>query len=221
MKYNPLDKSVYVENRKKFIEKLPSKSLAIFNSNDVMPTNADGTMSFRQNNDLLYFSGIDQEESILLLFPDFANQELREILFVTETNEHIAIWEGHKYSKGEAMAASGVKNVMWLDQFPVVFNTLMAEAEQVFVNTNEHIRAVKDVETRDDRFIKWCKEKYPAHQYRKAAPIAHELRAIKSQAEIDQLQVANTITENAFKRVLKFVKPGVMEYEIEAEYLHE
>ncbi len=186
-----------------------------------MPTNADGTMAFRQNNDMLYLSGIDQEESILVIYPDFANNEWREILFLQETNEHIAIWEGHKYTKQEAQEASGVENIMWLDQFPLVFNTLMAEAEQVFVNTNEHLRAVKNVETRDDRFIKWCKERYPAHQYRKAAPIMHELRAIKSQAEIDQMQVANTITENAFKRVLKFVKPGVTEYEIEAEYLHE
>ncbi|GAB3332465.1 aminopeptidase P family protein [Marivirga atlantica] len=221
MKYNPLDKSVYINNRKSFTKHLPSKSLAVFNSNDVMPTNADGTMSFRQNNDIFYLSGIDQEESILVLFPDFPVPAFREILFVTKTNEHIAIWEGHKYTKEEATNASGVKNVMWLDQFPTVFTTLMAEAEQVFVNTNEHMRAPKEVETRDDRFIKWCKDKYPAHQYRKAAPIMHDLRAIKSQAEIDQLQVANTITEQAFKRVLNFVKPGVKEYEIEAEYLHE
>jgi len=221
MKYKPLDKSVYIQNRKNFVKHLPSKSLAVFNSNDVMPTNADGTMNFRQNNDMLYLSGIDQEESILVVFPDFANNQFREILFLTETNEHIAVWEGHKYRKEEATEASGIESIMWLDQFPMVFATLMAEAEQVFINTNEHTRAANTVETRDARFIKWCQEKYPAHQYRKAAPIMHELRAIKSQAEIDQLQVANTITENAFKRVLKFVKPGVMEYEIEAEYLHE
>lgn len=221
MKYKPLDKSVYIQNRKKFVKRLPAKSLAVFNSNDVMPTNADGTMAFRQNNDLFYLSGIDQEESILVLFPDFANEQWREILFIKETNEHIAIWEGHKYTKEEAIEASGVQNIMWLNQFSAVFHTLMAEAEKVFVNTNDHIRATKDVETRDHRFIKWCKEAYPVHQYRKSAPILHELRAIKSQAEIDQLQVANTLTENAFKRVLKFVKPGVMEYEIEAEYLHE
>jgi len=221
MKYQPLSKTFYTNNRKNFNAHLPSKALAVFNSNDIMPTNADGTMSFRQNNDIFYLSGIDQEESILVLFPDFPNEEWHEILFLKETNEHIAIWEGHKYTVEEAKQASGITNIMWLDQFPIVFNTLMAEAEQVFINTNEHIRAVKDVETRDDRFIKWCKERYPAHQYKKAAPIMYELRAIKAQEEIDQLQVANTITEQAFKRVLKFVKPGIKEYEIEAEYLHE
>lgn len=221
MRYNPLDKSLYINNRKNFNQHLPAKSLAVFNSNDVMPTNADGTMTFRQNSDIFYLSGIDQEESILVLFPDFANDAWREILFLKETNEHIAIWEGHKYTKEEATAASGVQNIMWLSEFPVVFRTLMAEAENVFINTNEHIRAASEVETRDARFIKWCKAEYPAHQYRKAAPIMHNLRAIKSEEEIKQMQIACNITRDAFHRVLKFTKPGRMEYEIEAEFLHE
>ncbi len=221
MRYKTLNKSLYINNRKNFSKHLPDKSLAVFNANDVMPTNADGTMTFRQNSDLFYLSGIDQEDSILVLFPDFANDAWREILFLKETNEHIAIWEGHKYTKEEAEEASGIQNVMWLSQFATVFHTLMAEAENVFVNTNEHIRAASDVETRDARFIKWCKEAYPAHVYRKAATIMHDLRAIKSEEEIKQMQRACDITNEAFRRVLKFVKPGRMEYEIEAEFLHE
>ncbi len=221
MRYKTLDKSLYINNRKNLTQHLPAKSLAVFNANDVMPTNADGTMTFRQNSDLFYLSGIDQEDTILVIFPDFANEAWREILFLKETNEHIAIWEGHKYTKEEAREASGIQNVMWLSQFETVFHTLMAEAENVFVNTNEHIRAASEVQTRDARFIKWCKDTYPAHVYRKAAPILHNLRAIKSEQEIQQMQRACDITNEAFRRVLKFVKPGRMEYEIEAEFLHE
>ncbi len=200
---------------------MKATSLAVFNSNDIMPTNADGTMVFRQNNDLLSLSGIDQEESILVLFPDFYDSNYREILFLKETNENIAIWEGHKLTKEEARAISGVSTVLWLTQFEGVFNTLMAEAENVYLNTNEHIRAVVEVQTRDRRFIDWCINKYPLHRYERSAPIMHEIRAIKSKFEIDALQIACDITEKGFKRVAKFVKPGVTEYEIEAEYLHE
>ena len=186
-----------------------------------MPTNADGTMAFRQNNDLFYLSGIDQEESILLIYPDFHDQKFREILFLKETSEEIAIWEGHKYTKEEAREVSGIKSVYWLSQFKQVFNTLMAEAEYVYLDTNEHIRAVIDVQTRDARFVSWCKERYPIHKYERVAPIMHKLRAVKSKEEIETLRQACNITEKAFRRVLKFVKPGVMEYEIEAEYIHE
>lgn len=221
MRYKTLESSLYIKNRKNFMKQMPARSLAVFNSNDVMPLNADGTMTFWQNSDLFYLSGIDQEESILVLFPDFDNDSWREILFVTETNEHIAVWEGHKYTKDEATEASGIRTIMWLSEFETVFNTLMAEAEQVFINTNEHIRNASPVETRDMRFIKWLKERYPAHQYRKAAPILYDLRAIKDPQEIAQLERACNITEDAFRRALKFVKPGVKEYEIEAEFLHE
>jgi len=221
MRYKTLDQSLYIKNRKNFIKQMPSRSLAVFNSNDVMPMNADGTMTFWQNSDLFYLTGIDQEDTILVMFPDFDNNSWREILFVTETNENIAIWEGHKYTKEQATKASGIQTVMWLSQFETVFNTLMAEAEQVFINTNEHIRHASPVETRDMRFIKWLQKKYPAHQYRKAAPILYDLRAIKDPQEITQLERACKITEGAFRRALKFVKPGLMEYEIEAEVLHE
>ena len=221
MKYTPLDKSVYVSNRKKFIKKLKPNSIAVFHSNDIMPTNADGTMAFRQNNDLLYLSGIDQEESILVIYPDFHHNNHKEILFLKETSEHIAIWEGHKFTKEEATQISGIENVQWLSSFHQIFNTLMAEAEHVYLPTNEHIRAVVEVETRNRRFIDWCMKKYPLHKYERSAPIMYELRAIKSEAEISALQVACDITAKGFERVLKFVKPGVMEYEIEAEFIHE
>jgi Xaa-Pro aminopeptidase len=221
MKYNPLPKELYIRNRAKFAAKMAKNSVAIFNSNDIMPTNADGTMKFRQNNDLFYLSGIDQEESILLLAPDCPNPAMREVLFLRETSELIAIWEGHKYTKEEAEAASGIQNIQWLSSFDQVLNTVVSLSERIYLNTNEHLRAGVVVETRDARFIKTCKEKFPLHSFDRAAPIMHELRGIKEQEEIDQLQIACDITEKGFRRILSFVKPGVTEYEIEAEFIHE
>jgi len=221
MKYSPIGKELFIKNRENFNRLLKPNSLAVFNSNDIMPTNADGTMPFRQNNDLFYLSGIDQEESILLILPDFYHKNQREILFLKETNENIAIWEGHKLTKEEASEISGISLVLWLSEFDSAFNTLAAEAENIYINTNEHIRAEVKVETRETRFIKWCQTKYPSHKYERSAPLLHQLRAIKSEKEIQTIQKAIDITEKAFKRVLRFVKPGVMEYEIEAEFLHE
>ncbi|SDD13955.1 Xaa-Pro aminopeptidase [Algoriphagus faecimaris] len=221
MKYQPLSSTLYIKNRKKLAEKMVKNSVAIFNSNDIMPTNADGTMKFRQNNDLFYLCGIDQEETILLLAPDCPNSNYREVLFLRETNEHIAVWEGHKYTKEEAEATSGIQNIQWLGAFEQIFNTVMALSDQVYLNTNEHLRAGSQVETRDARFIQSCKEQFPLHAYARLAPVMHELRGVKEQEEIDQLQIACDITEKGFRRILKFVKPGVTEYEIEAEYLHE
>jgi Xaa-Pro aminopeptidase len=221
MKYNPLPVDLYSGNRARFIKNLDSGSLAVFQSNDIFPTNADGTMPFRQNNDLLYLTGIDQEETVLVLFPDFQKAEHREMLFLKETNEHIAIWEGHKLTKEEAMELSGIETIYWNSEFENVFSALIAEAENVYLNTNEHIRAEVIVETRNARFLSWCKDKYPLHQYKRSAPIMHKLRAIKSASEIEALQHACDITEKGFRRLLSFIKPGVMEYEIEAELLHE
>lgn len=221
MKYQPLSSTLYIKNRKKLAEKMVKNSVAIFNSNDIMPTNADGTMKFRQNNDLFYLCGIDQEETILLLAPDCPNPNYKEVLFLRETNEHIAVWEGHKYTKEEAEATSGIQNIQWLGAFEQIFNTVMALSDQVYLNTNEHLRAGSQVETRDARFIQSCKEQFPLHAYARLAPVMHELRGVKEQEEIDQLQIACDITEKGFRRILKFVKPGVTEYEIEAEYLHE
>ena len=221
MRYEPLGKEFYKNNRDRFVKELKPNSIAVFHSNDQMPLNADGLMPFRQNNDLLYLSGMDQEQSILVLYPDFHNDKWREILFLKETSEHIAIWEGHKFTKEEASEISGVQSIYWLEEFEKTFNTLMAEAEYVYLNTNEHIRAVVEVETRDARFTKWCMEKYPLHKYERSAPIMHKLRAIKQEKEIEMLQTACDITEKGFRRLLEFIRPGVWEYEIEAELLHE
>ncbi len=221
MRYTPPSKQLYIKNRARLVAKMDSKSVAIFNSNDIMPTNADGVMPFRQNNDLLYFTGIDQEDTILLVMPDYPVKSQREILFLKQTSPLIAVWEGHKFTKEEAKEISGIETIYWVSEFEQVLNALMAEADNVYINSNEHTRATLDVETRDDRFSKWCHQKYPNHTYKRSAPIMHELRSVKDQDEIDMLQVACNITEAAFRRVLKFVKPGVNEYEIEAEYIHE
>jgi Xaa-Pro aminopeptidase len=221
MRYEPINPELFISNRHNFVKHLLKSSLAVLHSNDIMPTNADGTMPFRQNNDLLYLSGIDQEESVLLLFPDAKDERNREILFIRETNDHILTWEGYKLTKEQAREVSGIRNIFWTSEFKQVLNTLMAEAEHVYLNTNEHLRAVVEVETRDARFVKWCKDTYPLHDYKRLAPIMHHLRAIKSEIEIALIKKACSITEKGFRRLLQFVKPGVMEYEIEAELYHE
>ncbi len=221
MKYDRIDSKLFVKNRKNFMQQMQSKSLAVFNSNDIYPIGADSTMPFQQNRDIFYLSGVDQEESILVLFPDAPEEKHREILFLTETNEHIAVWEGAKLTKEDALEVSGIKTVYWMKDFEKIFFEVMTQCETVYLNTNEHYRAAHKTETRDDRFIKWCKEKYPAHQVAKANPILQRLRSVKDPIELDLMQKACDITEKAFRRVLKFVKPGVWEYEIEAEYYHE
>lgn len=221
MKYAQIDNKLFIENRKRFIKNLQPNSVAVFNSNDIMPTNADGTMAFRQNNDLFYLSGIDQEESILVLSPDAFNKDYREILFVRETNERIAIWEGAKLTKEQATNVSGIKTVFWLSEFDRVLAMLMADAQNIYLNTNEHLRATIEVETRDARFLKKCREKFPLHNYMRSAPLMFELRSIKSETEVKLIRQACAITKKGFLRTLKMVKPGVMEYEIEAELIHE
>ncbi|CAL68087.1 aminopeptidase P family protein [Christiangramia forsetii] len=221
MKYDRIDSKLFIKNRKNFMEKMKPKSLAVFNSNDVYPIGADSTMPFQQNRDIFYLSGVDQDESVLVLFPDAPEEKHREILFLTETNEHIAVWEGAKLTKDDAFDVSGIKTVYWMKDFEKVFFEVMTQCETVYLNTNEHYRANHQTETRDDRFIKWCKEKYPAHQVAKANPILQRLRSVKDPIELDLMQKACDITDKAFRRTLKFVKPGVWEYEIEAEYYHE
>ncbi|HMV10920.1 MAG TPA: aminopeptidase P family protein [Cyclobacteriaceae bacterium] len=223
MRYKQINKSLFVNNRKRLASELKPGSVAVFNSNDIMPTNADGTMRFRQNSDLFYLTGVDQEETILLLFPDHPEKKFREVLFLRETSELIATWEGHKLTKDEARALSGIETILWTTDFHRVLNTAltMGGAEFIYLNTNEHYRAEVAVETRDSRFIQWCREKYPLHKYERVAPIMSKLRAVKSKEELDQMQAACDITNKAFRRVLRFVKPGVKEYEIEAEFIHE
>ena len=221
MKYTQLPKDLYIRNRDKLSKHLDRNALAVFNSNDVLPTNADGHLPLVQNTDLFYMSGVDQEETILLICPHASREAWKEILFVKETNEEIAIWEGAKLDKKQAYEVSGVKTVMWLSQFNSVFNTLMAQSESVYVNTNEHLRAHLEVETRDARFIKKLRNDYPGHPHKRLSPIMHDLRSVKEREEIDQLQRACNITKSGVERILKFIKPGVLEYEIEAELSHE
>jgi Xaa-Pro aminopeptidase len=221
MRYGPIAPELFVENRRRFRELLPPQSLAIFNANDILPTNADGTLALKQNTDIFYLSGVDQEESILVICPDAALPKHREILFLKETSEHILVWEGYKLTKDEARTVSGVPTIMWLDAFPAVLAALMNEAEYVYLNSNEHIRSVVEVQTRDARFIQDLQRRYPLHQYRRAAKLTHQLRAIKSPEEIRLMRRAADITGKAFRRVLGFVQPGVWEYEVEAEILHE
>ncbi|MGB1104203.1 MAG: aminopeptidase P N-terminal domain-containing protein [Crocinitomicaceae bacterium] len=221
MKYDRIDRELFVKNRAKFTAAMEHGAIAFFNSNDIYPISADSTMPFQQHRDIFYLSGVDQEESILVLFPNAFNEEHREMLFLRETNEHIAVWEGEKLTKEAAYETSGIKNVYWLDQFETVMKTLMAQAQNIYFNTNEHTRANTEVQTREDRFIKKLTKKYPAHGVLKSAPILHRIRSVKEQQEIDLMQTACDITKKGVERVLNFLKPGVMEYEIEAEIMHE
>ena len=220
MKYLPLPSEMFVENRKRLVENLPSGALAIFNSNDISPTNGDGTMPFKQNSDIFHQCGVDQEESILVIFPDAHRESHREILFVTETNEHIARWEGEKLTKQAAYEVSGIKNVQWLDQFPNLLKSLMSEASVVYLNANEHLRRGVPTETRDDRFVKKLKNDYPLHTYARLAPIMHKIRSVKTHWEMEVMRKAAEITIKGYKRVLKAIRPGIMEYELEAEFMH-
>jgi Xaa-Pro aminopeptidase len=221
MKYHQIDRHLYIKNRTKFMSQMKPKSVAVFNSNDIYPISADSTMPFQQHRDILYLSGVDQEESILVLCPDAPYEYQREMLFLKETSEHIAIWEGEKLTKDRAFEVSGIKTVYWLQDFHKILNEMMTYSEIIYVNTNEHYRAVIETETREARFVKWWKEKYPAHQVAKSNPILQRLRSVKESEEIDLIQNACNITELGFRRLLSFVKPNVTEYEIEAELIHE
>lgn len=220
-KYEQISSELFIKNRKKFTQELKPKSIAIFNSNDIYPVSADSTMPFSQHRDIFYLSGIDQEESILVIFPDSYEEKHREILFLRETNEHVAIWEGAKLDKEQAFEVSGIKTVYWLQDFHKVLYKLLTEAENIYININEHYRAERVVETREDRFIKALKNDYPAHTYLRSNPILQRLRSVKEPEEIALIQKACDITEKGFRRILAFTKPGVWEYEIEAEFAHE
>lgn len=221
MKYAPIDKSLFKTNRSKFKTKMRPNSLAIFNSNDIYPIGADSTMPFEQHRDIFYLSGVDQEESILVIFPDCPKEKHREILFLKETNAHIAVWEGEKLTKEKAFETSGIKTVYWLKDMEKIMFEIMTQCDTVYINTNEHYRANVETETREDRFTKWLKNKYPAHAVAKSNPLMQHLRSRKEPIEIDLIQKACDITEKGFRRILNFVKPEVWEYEIEAEFIHE
>jgi len=196
-------------------------SLAVFNSNDIYPIGADSTIPFQQDRNIFYLSGVDQEESILVLFPDCPNPKHREILFLTETNAHIAVWEGEKLTKEKALETSGIETVYWLDDFDKIMKEIMSQADTIYINTNEHYRANVATETREARFNKKIKAQFPAHKVEKSNPILQRLRSVKDPLELDLIQEACNITEKGFRRILDFVKPGIWEYNIEAEFMHE
>jgi Xaa-Pro aminopeptidase len=221
MKYLPIDFSLFVHNRQRLVAQLKPNSIAVLNANDIMPTSADGIRSFIQNTNFFYLSGINQEESILLIFPDAHEEKHKEVLFIRETDKQIEIWEEPKYSKEEATRVSGIQTVYWTREFDKVFRALVIESERLYLNSNEHLRADVTVESRDARFLKWCLQSYPLHKYERLAPIMHDLRPVKSPVEVELIKQACLITEKAFRRLLDFIRPGIWEFEIEAEMYHE
>lgn len=221
MKYPKINTELFLNNRKNFNNRLKDKSIAVLHSNDVMPRNGDNTFSFRQNSDLFYLSGIDQEETVLLLFPDAPLEKYREVLFLRETNDYIKVWEGEKFTKEKAKEYSGVQTILWNDQFETIFNMLVPFADNIYLNLNENDRAITEVPYKDLRFANEVKERFPLHKYERIAPVTGDLRSIKSDIETDLISKACEITGHAFDRILKYVKPGVKEYEIEAEISHE
>jgi Xaa-Pro aminopeptidase len=221
MRYQPLSAATYREHRARFRQHLEKGGLAIFQSNDIMPTSADGHMPFKQASDLFYLSGIDQEETILLLFPDAVDPKDREILFVRETSELLAIWEGAKFSQKEATELSGIATVLWTTSYEATIKRLVPQCEHLYLNSNEHLRQGNEVETREERKNKETRAQFPLHSLKRSAPIMHRIRSRKTKEEVEQIQRAIAITGKAFERVCGFVKPGVKEYEIEAEISHE
>ena len=221
MKYLPIDRKLFIHNRDRFCNHMNKNSVAIFNSNDIFATGADSTLPFVQHRDIFHLSGVDQEESILVLFPDCNEKKHREILFLKETNEHIAVWEGEKLTKEKALQVSGIETVYWLDQFDTIFNQLVTESNITYLNSNEHLRANTEAESREDRFVKNFKTKYPLQKIERSAPIMHLIRSIKHPIEIDLMQKACDITNKGLRRILNSIKPGIMEYEIEADLMHE
>ncbi|MBI3880843.1 MAG: aminopeptidase P family protein [Verrucomicrobia bacterium] len=221
MRHAPIDPQLFVENRERLARRLPTNALAVVNANDVLPTNADGSLVMVPNSDLFYLAGIEQEESILVLAPTAFEPKQREILFLREPSAHLKTWEGHKHSKEDAQKISGIKTVKWLSDFPVIFRQLMCDAELVFLNSNEHKRAADTVGTRDERFVRETQAKFPLHQYHRLARLMHELRVVKSEREVALLREACAITRAGFLRVLRKTKPGVNECGLEAEFAHE
>jgi Xaa-Pro aminopeptidase len=221
VRYETISAGLFTRNRQNLRGLLKPHSLVIVHANDICPTNADGTLGFKQNSDLLYLTGVDQEETVVMLMPDAADPKDREILFVRETNEHIAVWEGQKLTKERAREISGIERIEWSHAFESHLHRMVPQAEHIYLATNEHLRASIVVETRNARFIKDCQARYPLHRYERLAPLTHRLRMLKDDEEIRLIRKACEITGAGFRRLLGFVKPGVGEWEIEAELLHE
>lgn len=221
MKYHRLNKQLFIDNRERFKSMMEPNSLAIFHSNDIYPTSADGTMPFKQATDILWLSGVDQEDSVLVIFPDAKRNEDKELLFLTETNDLIAVWEGEKLTKKEAFEVSGIETVYWLSEFDTIMKSLMSQTENVYLLTQEHLRRNTPVQTREMRLNAELKNIYPNHNYKRSAPFLNKLRSVKTALEIEVMKIAAEITAAGFNRVLKFLKPDCWEHEIEAEFIHE
>ena len=221
MRYATINPELFKLNRKRFTRKMLPDSIAIFHSNDLMPRNGDCFFPFRQNSDLFYLSGLDQEETVLVLFPDCVKEGFHEVVFIKRADEKTAIWEGEKYSKEHARAISGIAKIYWLDEMDRILNELILLSKRIYINTNENDHFRSDIPSRDMRFAKTYQERYPFHKYHRSQPILKKLAMIKSIYEVDLLKQAIDITGQAFRRVLEYVKPGVWEFEIEAEITHE
>ncbi len=221
MRYPPINPELFKTNRENLKKLLLKNSVVVVNANDILPTNADGSLPLVQNSDLFYLTGVDQEESMLLLCPEADDEKHREILFLRESSEQLTIWEGHKLTKEQARRISGIENILWLSDFRPIFHRLMCQCEHVYLNSNEHPRAVVEVQSRDARFVRDCQARYPLHDYQRLARLMNQLRIVKSPFEIEIIAHACELTAGGFERLLHFVKPGVTETEIEAELAHE
>ena len=221
MKYDKINSELFKKNRKNFIAKMKPNSVAFFNSNDIYPVSADSTLPFEQQRDIFYLSGVDQEESVLMLTTNSEKTGYKEVLFLKETSPHIAVWEGPKLDKNQAYETSGIETVFWLDEMEKIIDEVMQNCETIYYNHNEHYRAKVEVETREERFNKWIESKFENKRKERSNPILQRLRSIKDPIEIKLIQRACDITQKGFRRVLNFVKDGVWEYEIEAEFIHE
>ena len=221
MRYDSIQSKLFIENRRRLCALLQPASLVAVNNNDILPTNADGTLLLHPNSDLFYLTGIEQEDSVLLLFPEALDPRNREILFIRDVTPLMETWEGHKLSKDEARKISGIERVEWVSDFDPIFRLLMCECERVYLNSNEHARAQITVDTREARFVQDCVHRYPLHEYHRLARLMHRLRAVKSEPELKLVRKATAITRDGFERVARFVRPGVSEMDVEAEYAHE
>lgn len=220
MKYLPLNPEIFIQNRRRFVERMDKNAIAIFNSNDELPTNGDALHKFKQNSDLFWLTGIEQEDSMLILFPDNSDVKYKEVLVLTRPNELKEKWDGHRLRKNEATAISGITTIVWLDSIDAVLQGWIHAADTIYLNTNENDRKANWIPVRDYRYAELMKQRYPLHQYKRSAKILKDLRAIKTALEVEVMRKAMDITDNTFRRLLKFIKPGVMEYEIEAEIMH-
>ena len=221
MRYDPIDKSFFVKNRKKFLAKMSKRGLAFFNSNDNYPVSADTTLPFEQHRDIFYLTGINQNETILALYNGDAEGETLEMLFVTKPNKILTHWEGERLDETTAFKISGIEKVYWIDDLEKKIDDLMVKTDFLYINNNEHYRAKVETETREERFNKWIQKKFPKKSIKKSNPILQRLRSVKEKLELNLIKKACQITELGFRRVLKFIRPGVWEYEIEAEFAHE